>query len=199
MTDTGSDDSIPIPQHWDRWPMLLMERIRLPYSWIIVLMAVLGIISVGLDTAFRYRWRGVWPASDVSFGVTSIVVAVYILAYMRLIKRASGRALAKLRRFVQISDAEFESYVHRFLHARGRVEVLLLCMALLLMIVFLVVPPDQLRRLPLRAPIEAAGLVVIALYWALLFYLLLSLVYVSIRNAARPGRSGEATVGDQCL
>jgi len=164
-----------------------MERIRLPYPWIIVLMALLGIISVALDTAFRYRSNGVWPARDVAVGVSSVVVSVYILAYVRLIKRTAGRALARLRRSVLIADTEYESYVHRFLHARGRVEISLLGLALVMLIVFLVLPPNQLRGLPRQHPLEIAGLVVIAFYWTLLFYLLLSLVYISIRNARALG------------
>jgi hypothetical protein len=187
MIDTGPDDSSITPNHWDRWPMLALERIRLPYPWIIVLMALLGIISVALDTAFRYRLNGVWPARDVAVGVTSVVVSVYILAYVRLIKRTSGRALARLRRSVLIADAEYDSYVHRFLHARGHVEIILLGLAVVLLIVFLVLPPNQLRGLPRQYPIEIVGLVVIALYWTLLFYLLLSLVYISIRNARALG------------
>ena len=177
------EDKIIIPPHWLRWPMLLLERMRLPYPWVIVLIALLGIISVALDTAFRYRWNGVWPARDVAVGASSVVVAIYILIYVRLIKNASARALARLRRSVRIGNAEYERYVHRFLYARGRVEIPLLILALVMLIVFLVLPPDQLRGLPRQHPLEVVGLVVIALYWMLLFYLLLSLVYISIRNA----------------
>ena len=187
MIDAGSDDSITIPQHWNRWPTLLMERIRLPYPWIIVLMALLGAISVALDATFRYRMNGVWPSRDVAVGVSSVVVSVYILAYIRLIKRASGRALVRLRRSVQISDEAYESYVHRFLHARGRVEIPLLGLAVVMLIVFLVLPPNQLRGLPRQHAIEVVGLVVIASYWTLMFYLLLSLVYISVRNARALG------------
>jgi hypothetical protein len=144
---------------------------------------VLGVVSVALDTALRYRLNGVWPARDVAVGVSSVVVSVYILAYVRLIKRASWRALARLRRSVLVPDAEYDSYVHRFLHARGRAEVPLVAMAVVLLIVFLVLPPNQLRGLPRQHPIELVGLGVIAFYWTLLFYLLLSLAYIGVRNA----------------
>ncbi len=182
----GLEENV-VPQHWNRWPMLLLERSRLPYPWVVALVTLLGIISVALDTVFRYRVSGIWPARDVAVGISSVVVAIYILVYVRLIKRASVRALVRLRPSVLIGDAEFESYVQRFLCARGRVELLLWALAAVMLIVFLVLPSDQLRGLPRQHPIEVAGLVLIALYWALLSYLLLSLVYISIRNARALG------------
>jgi hypothetical protein len=114
-------------------------------------------------------------------------VAVYALIDMRIIKRVSGRALAQLRHSVQVGDEEYESFVRRLLHADGRVEGILLLLAVLLVSVFLVLPPDQLRGLPRGGPVEFAGIVIIALYYTILFWLLLSLVYVSIRNARTLG------------
>ena len=149
MPDTPTIPRKTYETQWAQWPMTALERIRLPYAWIVLLMILLGAVSVALDTALRYRLHGVWPARDVAVGLSSIVVSTYILVYLRLIKRASGRALTQLRPSVQISDAEYESYVRRFLHWRGSVEILLICLALLLVIFFLVLPPDQLRGLPL--------------------------------------------------
>ena len=187
MPDTPTIPPKTYEAQWAQWPMTALERIRLPYPWIVVLMALLGAASVALDTALRYHLHGVWPARDVAVGVSSVVVSVYILIYMRIIRRTSGRALAQLRPSVQISNEEYESYVRRFLHARGSVEILLICLALLLVVFFLVLPPDQLRGLPHATPIEFAAVAVIALYWTVLFYLLLSLVYISIRNARALG------------
>ena len=149
---------------------------------IVLALGLLGIASVALDAGLRYRLSGIWPARDVAVGISSVVVSVYIAAYLRLIKRSSGRALAQLRPSVQISDEEYEGYVRRFLHPRGGVEALLVCLAVLLVIVFLVLPPDQLRGLPHTTLIEFAAAAIITLYWTVLFYLLLSMVYISIRN-----------------
>ena len=197
MPDTPTIPPNTYDAQWAQWPMSALERIRLPYPWIVVLMASLGAASVALDTALRYHLHGVWPARDVAVGVSSVVVSVYILIYMRIIRRTSGRALAQLRPSVQISNEEYESYVRRFLHTRGSVESMLICLALLLVIFFLVLPPDQLRGLTAHDADRFAAVAVITLYWTVLFYLLLSLVYISIRNAARAGRAGEAAAGDQ--
>lgn len=187
MPDTSTIPPKTYEVQWAHWPMTALERIRLPYAWLIVLMALLGAASVALDASARYRLYGVWPARDVAVGASSVVVGVYILIYMRLIKRTSGRALAQLRPSVQISDQEYESYVRRFLHAHGGIEILLVCVAVLLMVFFLVLPPNQLRGLPHRTPVDFAAMVVDAVYWTVLFYLLLSLVYISIRNARALG------------
>ena len=187
MPDTPTSPPKTYEAQWAQWPMTALERIRLPYPWIVVLMALLGAASVALDTALRYHLHGVWPAHDVAVGVSSVVVSVYILIYLRIIRRTSGRALAELRPSVQISNEAYESYVRRFLHAVAGVEVLLICLAVLLVVFFLVVPPDQLRGLPHATPIEFAAIAIITLYWTVLFYLLLSLVYISIRNARALG------------
>jgi hypothetical protein len=187
MPDTPTSPPKTYEAQWAQWPMTALERIRLPYPWIVVLMALLGAASVALDASARYRLYGVWPARDVAVGVSSVVVGVYILIYMRLIKRSSGRALAQLRPSVQISDQEYESYVRRFLRAHGGIEILLVCLAVLLMVFFLVLPPNQLRGLPHRTPVDFAAMIVDAFYWTVLFYLLLSLVYISIRNARALG------------
>ena len=187
MTDTDPDVSITIPQRWDRWPTLLMERIRLPYPWVIVLMALLGAISVALDTAFRYRLNGVWPSRNVAVGVSSVVVSVYILAYVRLIKRSIGPgvgAVETLRADQRCGVRELRSPLPARPGRRGNTSL----------------GPgggdaDRVSGaaarpasgLPRQHMVEVVGLVVIAWYWTLMFYLLLSLVYISVRNARALG------------
>ncbi len=187
MTNRNPDDAGAIPSHWDRWPLLALERIRLSYWWTVVLVALLGVISLVVDTTLRYRLGGVWPARDVAVGVASVVVVVYALIDMRIVKRESERALAELRPSVQVSDEAYDKFVRRLLYADGRVEGILLALAVLFVLVFLVLPPDQLRGLHRERAIEFAGIVIIALYYTILFWLLLSLVYVSIRNARTLG------------
>lgn len=188
MTNLNSVEAGMVPPHWDRWPLWALERIRLPYWWTVALTASLGIVSLVLDTAFRYRLGGVWPARDVAVGVASIVVAVYVLIDMRIVKRVSERALAELRHSVQVAEEEYEDFAYRLLHANGRVEATLLLLSALFVVVFLVLPPDQLRGLPTEGAIELAGILIIALYYMILFWLLLSLVYLSIRSARTLGK-----------
>lgn len=187
MADHDPADADATPLQWDRWPLLALERWRLPYGWTVVLVAALGIASLVADTVFRYQKGGVWPARDVAVGIASVVVVVYALIDMRIVKRVSGRALMELRPAVQISDAAYDQFVRRLLYADGRVETLLLVLAAVFVLVFLVLPPDQLRGLPHVGLIESLGILLITLYYTLLFWLLLSLVYVSFRNARTLG------------
>jgi hypothetical protein len=63
------------------------------------------------------------------------------------------------------------------------VEVLLLAAAVLLVVLFLILPPDQLPELAAYSPAGIVGSAVIALFYTILFWLLLSLVYVGIRSS----------------
>jgi hypothetical protein len=182
MPDTPT---IPPDTHeaqWARWPMSAFERIPLPYGWIVAIVALLGITSMAIDAVLHYQMRGAWPASEVAFGVVGIVAAVYILLAMRFIKRVTGQALAQLRHSVEIDDPTYESFARRLLQADGRVESLLLGVAALLTLFFLVLPPDQLPELAARGIAGLIGSVIIALYYIIVFWLLLSLVYIGIRN-----------------
>ena len=127
--------------------------------------------------------RGIWPAYEMVFGLVGIVAAVYIPLALRFVKRASRRALAQLRRSVAIDDQQYERFAHRLLAADGRVEAGLLAVALLLVVVFLILPPDQLPELASYGLAGSIGSVVIALFYTILFWLLLSLVYTGIRSS----------------
>ena len=73
-------------------------------------------------------------------------------------------------------------FAHRLLAADGRVEALLLAVAVLLVMVFLILPPDQLPELASYGLAGSIGSVMIALFYTILFWLLLSLVYIGIRS-----------------
>ena len=167
---------------WARWPMSAFERLRLSYGWVVVMVALLGITSMAIDAVLHYQMRGTWPASEVAFGIVGVVAAVYILLAMRFIKGVTGRALAQLRYSVQIDDRTYESLARRLLRADGRVEALLVGVAALLTLFFLILPPDQLPELAARGIAGLIGSVIIALYYIIVFWLLLSLVYIGIRN-----------------
>ena len=188
MPDTPTIPPKTYEAQWAQWPMTALERIRLPYPWIVVLMALLGTASVALDTALRYHLRGVWPACDVAFGVSSVVVSVYILVYTA--DSSSGHQVGPWHNSdprCRSAIEEYESYVRRFLHAGGSVEVLLIGLAVLLVVFFWYCRPTSYVDCRTRPRSNYRGVVVIALYWTVLFYLLLSLVYISIRNARALG------------
>jgi len=162
---------------------MALERGRLSYRWVILIVALLGVASLAFDVALHYAMRGVWPAHEMAFGVVGIAAAVYILLALRFVKRASKRALAQLRRSVAIDDQQYEGFARRLLAADGRMEAVLLAVAVLLVVVFLILPPDQLPELASYSLAGVIGSIVIALFYTILFWLLLSLVYAGIRSS----------------
>lgn len=183
MPDTPSNQSGAFEAKWAAWPMTALERKWRSYRWVVLAVTLLGIASLAFDVALHYAMRGVWPAKEMAFGIVGIVAAVYILLALRFIQRTSRRALIQLRRSVEIADQQYEGFARRLLAADGRVEVLLLIAAVLLVVLFLILPPDQLPELASYSPAGIAGSIVIALFYTILFWLLLSLVYVGIRSS----------------
>jgi hypothetical protein len=183
MPDIPATPSNPREAQWAEWPLTALERGRLSYGWVILLLALLGTAGLVFDVALHYSMRGIWPAYEMVFGLVGIVAAVYIPLALRFVKRASRRALAQLRRSVAIDDQQYDRFARRLLAADGRVEGGLLAVALLLVVVFLILPPDQLPELASYSLAGSIGSVVIALFYTILFWLLLSLVYTGIRSS----------------
>ena len=182
MPDTPAIPANTREPQWTEWPLTALERGRLPYAWVMLCVTLLGAASLAFDVALHYTMLGIWPAYEMAFGVLGIAAAIYILLALRFVKRASRRALTQLRRSVAIDDQLYNRFARRLLAADGRVEVVLLTAAVLLMVIFLVLPPDQLPELASYSLAGVIGSVVIALFYTILFWLLLSLVYTGIRS-----------------
>ena len=182
MPDIPVTPSNPREAQWAEWPLTALDRVRLSYGWVILFVALLGTAGLVFDVALHYSMRGIWPAYEMAFGIVGIVAAVYIPLALRFVKRASRRALVQLRRSVAIDDQQYDRFARRLLAADGRVEAGLLTVALLLVVVFLILPPDQLPELASYGLVGIIGSVVLALFYTLLFWLLLSLVYTGIRS-----------------
>lgn len=181
MPDTAAIQPDARETPWAAWPLTALERGRLSYNWIIGIVTLLGVASLAFDVTLHFAVQGTWPAAQMAFGLLGIVAAVYILLALRLIRQRSQRALVQLRRSVMIDDATYEGFARRLLVADARVETGLLLLALLLVVVFLVLPPDQLPELASYGTLGRVGSVVITVFYTILFWLLLSLVYLGIR------------------
>ena len=167
---------------WAGLPLTALERGRLSYRLGDSDCDLLGIASLVFDVALHYTIRGVWPAYETAFGFVGVVAAVYIPLALRFVKRASRRCARAVRRSVTIDDQRYERFAHGRLATDGRVEAGLLAVAILLVMVFLILPPDQLPELASYGLAGVIGSVVIALFYTILFWLLLSLVYTGIRS-----------------
>ena len=102
---------------------------------------------------------------------------------MRIIKQAAVTTLAQLRSVVQVDDPSYESAARRLIWADSRVEFGLLVVAALLAAILLVLPDNELRSLPHSQPLDILALAWVTAFYMLAFWLMLSLVYNTIRNA----------------
>lgn len=183
MPDTPTIQPEIEQARWATWPVTALERARLSFRGVVLIVMLLGIASLAFDVLLHFAVQGVWPAAQMAFGVVGIVAAVYILVALRSLRRMSQRTLVQLRPSVTIDDGQYAQFARRLLTADGRVEVGLMGVALLLVVVFLVLPPDQLRELASYGLVGVVGSVVVAVFYAVLFWLLLSLVYFGIRSS----------------
>lgn len=169
-------------QRWSNWAMLLLDRIPLPFS---VLVLVLALAAMG-EQVLEYTLDPSLSATigeAVAKGLVLPVLIIYILIQLRVLKNAAVKALAELRPSVPISDDEYEQHVHRMISADVRIELLLLAASIA--IVLLLFTTFEAFLLNTRSGLPAflpATVWVVAVY-GLLGWLLLSLAYWSIRQA----------------
>lgn len=186
MAEAKPDGHPADEQRWNRWPAFAFERLRAPYGTLLAGFLALSIISLSLESSLKYRAIGQWGAAEVAGlkqGIATAAASLFILTHMRIVKQAAVRTLRQLREVVQVDDASYERLARRLIRADGRTELALLLLAALLAVVLLVLPDNQLRGLPHGRAIDVLALVLIALFYLLAFWLMLTLVYGAIRNA----------------
>jgi hypothetical protein len=169
-------------QRWSAWTSLTLENLPLPFPWLV---AVLGLAALG-EQVLEYWLEDPTFATVASLGVAGTFVMplliVYILTYLRLLRRATVRALASLRSSVLIDDEEYEARAHHIVCTKPRTEwILLACAVSLVVVLFVFLKADLLRSdwgLPSNIP---AAMFILGMY-SLLGWLLLMLVHTSIRH-----------------
>ncbi len=170
-------------RRWSGWASLVLETLPLPYP---LTVALLGVAAVGeqmLEYWVEDPSFGSLASMGIARGFVLPLLIVYILTHLRILKRATVDALMSLRDAVLVDDDEYEECVRRMLCASQLVEwMLLAASAVLVLVVFVGLGADLLnanRGLPQQLPAAA----LILLMYTLLGWLLLSLVYTSIRQA----------------
>ncbi len=167
---------------WSGAPSTALERLPLSYRRLVV---VLGIASLGgqivefwlRDPTFGNLARGAVDA------LAFLGPLIYAAIYLRFLKLEAVRGLAELRPAVLVSDAEYEAYARRALHAKWYVEVGLLIVSLAITLGLFFSPPRELITLAGARPGGALIVAYLVLTYALLGWLVLALVYTVIRSA----------------
>ena len=170
-------------QHWSAWSLMALERLPLPYGWVVVL---LGLLGAGSQIAEQYLRDPGYEHIDLD-AVTSRLVfvglLVYILLHLRYLKRAAVRGLRALRPSVRVDDPTYESHVARALNANRLVELIMFLVATAITLLFFLAPPREM--VTAAGGLRGGTLLVffVATTYAVLGWLVLTLLYTSIRYA----------------
>lgn len=164
--------------------MLALERLPLPYPVLVglVTLFVVGeqiLEHVTADPLYRYP-----PDELVRQFPVIPVLCLYILVYLGLLKRRAVVGLKKLRPAVKIGDQEYGQYAKRMLNANPRYELALLGVSVVISyLIFVVAGADPPMRTDGGMPDAVLLAAIFMSVYILLGWLLLTLVYTSIRFA----------------
>jgi hypothetical protein len=163
--------------------MVLLERLPISYTWIVVAAGLSAAAEQVLEYSLDDPTFQNLTLDAVARGLVVPILVVYILTHLRILKNAAVEALSSLRPAVQVSDEVYDAYAARMVRANWRTELALFSLSLAVVLgLFLGLDSELLSstsHLPTFLPL---ALFVVANY-VLLGWLLLSLVYCSLRQS----------------
>jgi hypothetical protein len=162
--------------------MSLLERLPLPY-WIVVIVA--GLSAIGEQVIELILVDPTLAQAGPLLGPSLVfpVLVIYILTHLRILKKAAVAALSDLRPSVHVSDPVYEEHARRLVQADPRVEVGLLGLSLGVVMLLLGASRSSLLTYPGGLPPSPVVAGFVILNYTLLGWLILSLVYCSVRQA----------------
>jgi hypothetical protein len=174
----------PVQTDWQGCRMLALERLPIPFP---LLVLIAGLFAVAEQVAEYFTSVPALrnpPRVALAEGAVIVIMIVYILAYLGLLKRRSIHGLARLHAAVKITDAEFDRHARAMLNANPRVETaLLLASIVVVLLMFGVGNSDGINRPDQGLPAVLPLALIMALAYLLVGWLLLTLVYTSVRYA----------------
>lgn len=170
-------------QRWFGWSTVALERLPLPYPLTVTLVGLMAVAEQVLERSIHDPTLSGLASITTAKGLVFPILLVYILIFLRMLKRNAVKALVKLRPTVQISDEEYDAYVHRMVHTDKRVGAILLVASVAIMLILFVVLQAELLSsasgLPRSLPVAAF----ILGNYVLFGWLLLLLFCASIQQA----------------
>lgn len=176
-------ENTPAPS-WDRLARTFLERLPLPFSRTIILVALIVITEQVLEESLMGSLSeyDVWQRVGVRMALP--VLAIYLLVTNRLLKRKVIECLTLLRPSIKLEAESLDRLTHKLLKPRRGIEF-----ALLLLSSTVVISLYSVMRNPLpiytaltlpRQPLTAGYIVFV---YILIGWLGLSLVYTAIQHA----------------
>jgi len=165
------------------WKVIALERLPIPYRWTAVALILFAVFGQALDYVLDNPALRPLKAGQLTSKLVLVVLFVYVLVFMRILKREGLKCLVLLRPAVETSDAGYDDCARRMISARGLVELLLLAVSVVFVVGLFLLPPSELLAKAAGQRSPALFVTVISLNYVLLGWLLLSLVYAAIRFA----------------
>ena len=168
---------------WCDWATISLQRLPVPY-WLVVtgltmLAAVEQLVEYGLrDPSFERI------AIEEALTLSAVpVMFVYMLLALPLLKDFTVNALQQLRPVIQINDREYNEHVRRMICIGPWVELILLAASIAVILLLLVIAhaPTPIGGGEARLPSQWLPMGLILLVYIILGWLLLLLLYSSIR------------------
>ena len=174
MTTATVTDKIDDLQRWSGWTKGVLERLPLPYPLTCTLVGLLTVAEQVLEHSLNDPTFSNVTSTTVATGLVFpiLILTVYMLIFLKILKRGAVKALAELRPTVLISDEEYDDHVRRMVSPDRRVVAALLIISVAIV---LISSSDLPPSLPIAAFISAS--------YVLGGWLLLTLFYASIRHA----------------
>ncbi len=169
---------------WRACSMLALERLPVPYPLLVLGIGLYAAAEQALEhvtapPAYRYP-----PNEVLGQGAVVVILMMYILIYLAMLKRRAVIGLTRLRPAVEIGDQEYIGYARRMLNANPRFEAGLFAVSVVVnYILFFVLPVDPQMRTDGGMPDSLALSLIFLSVYVLLGWLLLTLVYTSVRFA----------------
>ncbi len=176
----------PQVDEWWRWTRIGFRHIPVPYSIVVLAVALLALSAQILIYSLRDPTFTELNSRDIARLVTVPIVFVYCMTALYGLKYGSVKQLNKLRRVVKISDEAYHEHVRRIICIPAWVEWLLLVGSAAFVFALFVILKEEIpttalaSRLP-QNPILSA--IIIVTYTALGWLLLL--LFVTSVNLGR--------------
>ena len=180
---SSADPVVEMVSRWLKWPIVALERIPLPFPLIIIVLGLLAFVEQLLEYSMDIEALGGAATLSPLRLIVFPLLVIYILGNFYFLKRFAVRSLADLRPSVMVDDDIYDEHIRKLIAANGWVELVLLLVSLLVVLgIFVGLKADLLNTshsLPDSLPISTF----IILMYSLLGWLLLEIVYHSIRQA----------------
>ena len=157
MTPATATDKTDDFQRWSGWSMVALERLPLPYPATVALLGLLAVAEQVLEHSCNDPTFSNVTGTTVATGLVFPILTVYMLIFLKILKRGAVKALAELRPTVLISDEEYDDHVRRMVRPDRRVVLALLIISVAIV---LISSSDLPPSLPVAAVISASSVYV---------------------------------------